>query len=84
MKNELREQYEFKEKAFLSAKHLENEYAEEVAALKNELKVRDASLASSDGELQKIISEKDAFIGQLKSSAAGNILSILTNWKNYK
>lgn len=71
LKSELCNKDESNEKEYLSMKHIEYELKEELASVQNELKIRDASLASNDGELQKIIAEKDAIISDLKKLSAG-------------
>lgn len=71
LKKELRHKDESNEKEYLSMKHIEHELKEELVSLQNDLSIRDASLASNDGELQKLIKDKEADIAQLKSAASG-------------
>lgn len=76
LKSELRDKDESNEKEYLSMKHIEHELKEELASVQNELKIRDASLASNDGELQKLIVEKDVIITDLKKLSTGSLFFI--------
>lgn len=74
LKTELRNKDESNEKEYLSMKNIEHEIKEELSSLQNELKLREASSASNDGELQKLIKEKDELIAELKKTKAGKFL----------
>lgn len=76
LKTELRNKDESNEKEYLSMKNIEHELKEELLSVQNELKLREASSASNDGELQKLIKEKDEVIAELKKMRTGTILAI--------
>lgn len=73
LKTELRNKDESTEKEYLSMKNIEHELKEELLVVQNELKLREASSASNDGELQKLIKEKDETIADLKKVTAGKL-----------
>lgn len=77
LKTELRNKDESNEKEYLSMKNIEHELKEELLSVQNELKLREASSASNDGELQKLIKEKDEVIAELKKIRAGKFLPII-------
>lgn len=72
IKSDLRLKDETKEQEYLNIKHIENELREEVAALKNEIKMREAAMAGNDSELQKMIEAKDTIIAEHKEAAIGS------------
>lgn len=80
LKTELRNKDESNEKEYLSMKNIEHELKEELLSVQNELKLREASSASNDGELHKLIKEKDELIAELKKMRAGKLLVIIFYW----
>lgn len=72
MESELRLQDANKEKEYLNMKHIENELREEVDALKKEVQLREAAMAGTDSELQKLIEAKDTIISEQKEAAIGS------------
>lgn len=71
---------ESNEKEYLSMKNIEHELKEELLSVQNELKLREASSASNDGELQKLIKEKDEIIAELKKIRTGKFLLVFTDF----
>ncbi|KAJ6646887.1 Restin like [Pseudolycoriella hygida] len=72
LEEELRLKDETKEQEYLNVKHIENELREEIAALKEEIKIREDALTGNDSELQKLIEAKDIIISEYKESAIGS------------
>lgn len=71
LKNELRSKDESTEKEYLAMKHIEHEMREEMVSLQQQLKVHEASQASNDGELQRLLKESEGVIGELRTAAKG-------------
>lgn len=72
LKTELRSKDESTEKEYLAMKHIEHEMREEMVSLQQQLKVHEASQASNDGELQRLLKESERVIAELRTAAKGN------------
>lgn len=75
LKTELRSKDESTEKEYLAMKHIEHEMREEMVSLQQQLKVHEASQASNDGELQRLLKESDGVIAELRTAAKGTLYS---------
>lgn len=71
LKTELRSKDESTEKEYLSMKHIEHEMREEMVSLQQQLKMHEASQASNDGELQRLLKKSEGVIAELRTAAKG-------------